>query len=217
MTAIVLYGGLRKEFGERYDLDVSTVIEAVRALCALKCGFRKSMSDGWYRVVYGPLDEDRDSGPTNGIELDETELALNVGSQAIYIIPVLGGAKRGGAGKMILGATIMVAAVAGAAFTGGASISAAMASPAFTAAGMSVSYGSIALFGASMMLSGISQMLSPTPKAPKSTDTDSTNSFLLGGQLNVYDQGGPVPLVYGRYRVGATLISASVDTVQIGV
>ncbi|MEM5371961.1 phage tail protein [Paraburkholderia azotifigens] len=54
--------------------------------------------------------------------------------------------------------------------------------------------------GASLALGGVAQMISPHPPV---------NSPVPLPAQNVVAQGGPVPIVYGRMRVGSTLISAS--------
>ncbi|BAI75205.1 host specificity protein J (plasmid) [Azospirillum sp. B510] len=113
-----------------------------------------------------------------------------------------------------MGALIMVVAIAASpAVVGALGPTQGLGAAAFEIAGYSVSYGSIALFGASMMLSGISQMLSPTPKANL---PDTKQSYLFSGPANVSEQGGSVPLVYGRCWVGSTVVSSSLDSVQIG-
>lgn len=77
------------------------------------------------------------------------------------------------------------------------------------ASALGASYGSIAMFGLTMALTGVSQMLSPQPKA--STPADANPSYLFSGPANAVEQGGPVPLIYGRMRVGSTVISSAID------
>ena len=114
--------------------------------------------------------------------------------------------------RLVLGASI-VAIYAAPAVVGALGPTQGLGAAAISAGSFSVSYGSIALFGASMMLSGISQMLSPTPKANL---PDSKQSYLFSGPVNVTEQGGSVPLVYGRCWVGSTVISSGMDTEQVG-
>lgn len=103
-----------------------------------------------------------------------------------------------------------------AAVSGGASLG--FSSTAFTAFGASVSFGSIALFGASMALGGVAQMLAPTPDvssyAPQERP-DQRASFILQGPTNTVQEGNAVPLVYGRMRAGSILVSAGLTTEQI--
>ncbi|WP_244592210.1 TipJ family phage tail tip protein [Azospirillum palustre] len=202
MARIHLHGALGRQFGRLADYQVRDAAEAIRALAANHPDFEKIFREGSYRLVRGP----RSRG---GIDLTLDTLTLGLGSADLHIIPVPAGAKSGGAGKAIMGALVMVVAIAAAQPWAAASFSAAMSAPAVAG----ISYGSIALFGAAMMLSGISQMLSPTPKANL---PDSKQSYLFSGPVNVTEQGGSVPLVYGRCWVGSTVISSGMDTEQVG-
>ncbi|WP_376967497.1 phage tail protein (plasmid) [Azospirillum sp. A26] len=202
MARIDLHGALGRQFGRLADYQVRDAAEAIRALAANHPDFDKVFREGSYRLVRGP----RSRG---GIDLTLDTLTLGLGNADLHIIPVPAGAKNGGAGKAIMGALVMVVAIAAAQPWAAASFSAAMSAPAVAG----ISHGSIALFGAAMMLSGISQMLSPTPKANL---PDNTQSYLFSGPANVSEQGGSVPLVYGRCWVGSTVISSGMDTEQIG-
>jgi predicted phage tail protein len=50
--------------------------------------------------------------------------------------------------------------------------------------------------------------------APDSPDVASTSSYVFGQAENVTRQGTPVPVGYGRFRVGSTIISASMTNVD---
>ncbi|PWC73966.1 phage tail protein [Azospirillum sp. TSH64] len=205
MARIHLHGALGRQFGRLADYQVRDAAEAIRALAANHPDFEKIFREGSYRLVRGP----RSRG---GIDLTLDTLTLGLGNADLHIIPVPAGAKNGGAGKAIMGALVMVVAVAASIPSGGTSL-ALGAEVTIGGVGLSVTYGSVALFGASMMLSGISQMLSPTPKANL---PDSKQSYLFSGPVNVTEQGGSVPLVYGRCWVGSTVISSGMDTEQVG-
>ncbi|WP_377806450.1 phage tail protein (plasmid) [Azospirillum sp. A29] len=207
MARIHLHGALGRQFGRLADYQVRDAAEAIRALAANHPDFEKVFREGSYRLVRGP----RSRG---GIDLTLDTLTLGLGSADLHIIPVPAGAKSGGAGKAIMGALIMVVAIyAAPAVVGALGPTQGLGAAAISAGSFSVSYGSIALFGASMMLSGISQMLSPTPKANL---PDNTQSYLFSGPVNVTEQGGSVPLIYGRCWVGSTVISSGMDTEQTG-
>tara|TARA_Y100000310_G_scaffold21653_1_gene20918 strand:+ start:3363 stop:4313 length:951 start_codon:yes stop_codon:yes gene_type:complete len=51
-------------------------------------------------------------------------------------------------------------------------------------------------------------------KPPKPKDAIETNSYLFAGTQNVAGQGVPVPLGYGRLRVGSVVLSAAVRHVE---
>ena len=83
-----------------------------------------------------------------------------------------------------------------------------------------ITYGNIASVGLMMTLTGVSQLLSPTPQASQAAYTnmerpEARTSFIYGGAVNTSEQGGPIPILYGRMRIGSTLVAASVSTDQI--
>jgi predicted phage tail protein len=82
--------------------------------------------------------------------------------------------------------------------------------------------------GASLVLGGVAQLLTPIPKIPqgfnasgssagsgKDTDDDPRKSYSFSGIQNTSRQGVPVPIVYGEVVIGAVTISAGIDTVQV--
>ena len=57
---------------------------------------------------------------------------------------------------------------------------------------------------------GVSQLL-----APEEEDQKKNDSFTMSGPTNIYEQGYPIPLVYGRVITGTLLVSGSVDIEDI--
>ena len=195
LRKIKLYGKLAKFVGHRIlEADVATAAEAVRFLVANWPELERHMADQHYRVSVGTYD------------LDLEELHDPAGQQEIKIVPVMAGA-GGATGRIILGALL----IAGAFFTGGATIGLlGLAAP--------VALSSVLLFtGASLVLGGVAQLLTPTPKVPTGPDTqnDPRKSYSFSGIQNTSRQGVPVPIVYGETIVGSVVISAGIDTVQV--
>ena len=139
IRTVRLYGWLGRAFGREHRLAVASPAEAVRALCALLV--LKALADSGERGVRFACF----AGKRN---LAEDELGLPVGDDAIRIAPVLAGAKGGGLFQTILGAVLLAAATF---YSGGMA--------AAFKAGTWVS--AVAAMGASMMLNGVAQMLSP--------------------------------------------------------
>ena len=195
LRKIKLYGQLAKFIGQRVlEADVATAAEAVRMLAANFPGLEKHMADQHYRVTVGSYD----------LALDE--IHDPAGQQDIMIVPVVAGA-GGGVGKVLLG----IALIAGAFFTGGATIGLlGLAAPVLV---------SSVLFkvGAVLLLSGVSELLSPVPTVPQGagSDNDPRKTFNFSGIQQTSRQGVPVPCVYGLTLVGSVVISAGVDTVQV--
>ena len=192
---IHLHGALGKRFGRVHVLDVATAGEAGRALAAVLRGFRDFAFGKWFRVVRG----DRRAG----LALGEDDLAFELGSADLHIVPVLAGrGGRRGLGKIIAGVFLI-----GAAFFFPGAIGAIGAST-----GLGITAGQVAGLGVALALSGLGQMLAPKPKSNKDQ-----SSYLFEGGANVTTEGGPVPLVYGHFRVNPVLVGVGLSTEDIAV
>jgi predicted phage tail protein len=73
------------------------------------------------------------------------------------------------------------------------------------------------MVGASLVLGGVAQLLTPVPKIPQGPDTanDPRKTYNFSGIQQTSRQGVPVPCVYGLTLVGSVVISAGTDTVQV--
>ncbi len=195
MTTIELGGVLGKTFGKIHRRLISTSHEATRALAATIPGFEQFMISSQRRgLTYAVY-----KGKKN-IAIDE--LGFPVTGEVIRVVPVVMGSKRGGLLQTILGAALVtVAAIAtsgaalgfggGTAFAGG--------------------WGALAGVGVSMSIGGVIQMLSPQPTGLASAqDSDNRASYAFGGVTNTASQGYPVPLGYGKRRIGGAIISAGI-------
>ena len=72
--------------------------------------------------------------------------------------------------------------------------------------------------GASYIIAGAMMIYTAlnTPKAQSArANVDERASFVFNGAVNVIEQGGAVPVAYGRSIVGSTVVSAGIDTEQI--
>lgn len=63
----------------------------------------------------------------------------------------------------------------------------------------------------------VMQSLTDAPIANNNEPADQRKSYLYDRPENVTSVGGPIPLVYGRFRVGSTVISTQVDTDKLSV
>ena len=61
-----------------------------------------------------------------------------------------------------------------------------------------------------MALGGISEMLTPVPKPPP--EANKLKSFSFSGIEQTTQQGGAIPIVYGKCFVGSAVLSSGVDT-----
>jgi predicted phage tail protein len=199
LRKIKLYGKLAKFIGHRVlEADVATAAEAVRFLLANWPELEAHMSDQYYRVSVGTYD------------LDLEELHHPAGQAPISFVPVVAGA--GAAGRILAGVALIALAFIPGIGTATAAAIAAGAKAGFTVVGT-------ALFGlgASLVLGGVAQLLTPTPRVAQGADTqdDPRKSYSFSGIQNTSRQGVPVPIVYGETIVGSVVISAGIDTVQV--
>lgn len=201
MRNVVLHGSIAKKYGSSFRLNVKTAGEAIRALSANFPEFMKDIREGAWHVVRG---ED----PDKGISLDESQIAkFRLGKGDLHIVPFVAGSKRGGLLKVILGVVLIGAAFV---LTAGAGLGAAIGGGMLSG----VTGTQVALFGTAIALAGVSSLLAPEEKADS---TEKQDSFTMSGPGNSYEQGSPVPLVYGEVITGGVLISGGVDVERIKV
>lgn len=200
MRVVRLNGELGKKYGRVHRLDVQTPAEAVRALIANFPGLHRDLALSQERGVGYKCVVDRE-------QITEDRLVYPI-SRSFSITPVVVGA--GKIGQIIFGTILLGFALAA---TGGlAGIGIAGLSGATMGAGigfMGLTYGSIAFMGAGLILGGIAQILTPTPKAKEAKKEE--NPY-FSGAVNTTEQGVAVPIGYGRCIVGSALISANITT-----
>lgn len=199
LRTIHLHGKMAEMYGARFELEVHNVAEVFRALGSQLKGFRHYVAQRHFKVS---LRHKR-----QGRAIAENQLTERLDKGDIHIYPAVFGAKENN-GLMKIIAGVVIAAVAFWAAPAAGGLGAAIGG------GMmgGVTYGQVAMLGLGLALTGLSQLLSPKPEGEKEED-----SFMLSGAINVVEQGGPVPLIYGRCRVGSTLISSGITTSDIPI
>ena len=192
MARIELGGVLGKTFGRVHHRLISTTHEASRALAATVEGFEKFMISSQRRgLTYAVF-----RGKKN---ISEDDLNYPVKEEVIRIVPIVIGSKKAGVLQTILGAVLVVVGAIG------------MFTPWGQALG-GATWGSYAMqAGVGLMAGGIIQMLSPQA-AGLASKQDAANraSYAFGGVTNTAAQGYPVPLLYGKRRIGGAIISAGI-------
>lgn len=185
MTRIELGGALGKVFGRTHDRLIRTTAEAINALSKTICGFEQYLNTSKNRgLTYAVFKGKRNIG--------KDDLGFPVTGEVIRIIPVVIGSKKAGLLQTVLGAVLVVVGALGATI-----------GQAWGPAAMKI--------GAAMMLGGVVQMLSPQPAGLASKqDAENRASYAFGGVTNTAAQGNPVPLLYGRRRIGGAIISAGI-------
>lgn len=191
MVTIELYGQLGKLFGKSHKRVVRTNAEAIHALCKTIDNFERFLNSSKIRGLTFAVFRGQEN-----IGLDD--MGYPVTGETIKIVPLLIGSKKAGALQTILGAVLVVVGVVIGYFTG------------WTGVGWAIG-SKIAMMGGAMMLGGVVQMLSPQP-AGLASKQDAANqaSYAFGGVTNTAAQGYPVPILYGKRRIGGAIISAGI-------
>jgi len=203
LRKIKLYGELAKFLGQKtFEAEVNNAAQAIRFLVVNFPKLEKHMSDRHYKVIL------------DNWELKEKELHYPSGVSDIKIVPVVGGA-GGNFGQVLLGAALIGASFMfpGAGMFGTTSFFGQTA----VAGGFLTKVGTItSVIGASLVLNGISQMLTPVETIPESNQ-DPRRSFNFSGIQNTSKAGVAVPVIYGRTMTGSVVISANITNEQVEV
>lgn len=204
MKTIYLHGSLAAEFGSMFQAVVSGPAEAIRLLEANFPGrFVKAIYEKWFQVRCVAC-----GGEAREI-VDESELLMSTGADEIHIEPIVSGGIKGLFG-LFFGLPVIgsVFAPLGLSFGGAGAIGAAGA------------FGGIGQILTGIALLGVIYLISSAlaPKDPKEkAKEDEKPSFLFDGPVNVVEQGGPVPLVYGLIRTGSTVVAGGIEIEKLAV
>ena len=215
MKVVKVYGALRKKLGQcRFEFEVDTPAQAIKALCANFPGLDKWLIDSeqtgmGFRVAVGK----------ERITPEDASLAVLPWSErdVFSIAPVVAGA-GGGFGRVLAGiGLVALAIIAGPAAGGFLGLGAGLggAGAGLIGGAAAVAIGGV---GAMLVLSGVSQMLSPQPDISalqRGKEAARLESFSFSGIVNTSKQGLPVPLVYGRAFVGSAVLSSGLDVAQL--
>lgn len=196
MLTVILYGFLAEKYGKVHKLAVKTPAEAIRALSANYADFKQSIiQDG--QACYKIL-----AGKENRSDLEKLHVAT---SKTIKIIPVIAG--KGGLGRIVLGAALIASSF----YLPGTTYFSALSSFSINASAIASS------IGFSLVLGGVSQLLFSPPKPQQNSGerADNKPSYAFAGAVNVTGQGNPVPVCYGRLRVGSQVISTGLSVSQL--
>lgn len=186
MSTILLSGSLAKLFGRTHQRIIGPTREAFTALSATIPGFQKFMNTSKARGLTFAVFVDKKN-------VTQDDLDFPNGNRTIRIVPIIIGSKKAGILQTIMGA-VLVAVGAIATF------------------GFGQAWGvNVMVAGGSMIAGGVIQMLSPQPTGLASKQSeDNKASYAFGGVTNTAAQGYPVPLGYGKRRIGGAIISAGI-------
>ena len=194
MVEVKLLGELGKRFGRKNRFMAHSPKDVFSALSNQLEGFKDYFCSAHEKGIGFKLID----GDPEGMGYEN----VIMGCRRLIIAPVISGG--GAVGRILIGVALIALAfipIAGqAAFAG------------FVAGKFAV--GSAVLFniGVSLSLTGIAQLLTPTPNAQK--ETDRKDSFLFDRATDLTVQGQPVPLLYGEFLAASPLIVSSALTTQ---
>lgn len=180
-----LGGMLGRLFGKEWDLHVASPAEAIRAIDVNTKGkLREYLSKNNGQNKYGvSLQEKKNS-------IGSDELKNRSGSSDIFIYPIIKG-KNSGWAKVIIGAILVIAGV-------------------LLYAWNPIVGTILVSMGASLILGGITQLLTPVPK-----QNQQLQSYNFQGNATVVQQGGCIPVFYGRYLVSPLPICIAIKAEDI--
>ena len=193
LKKIKVYGTLRKFLGQaEFEVDLNTPREAISFLVCNFKGIEKHMAEQIYTIQVGAK--------------VITEDLLNFNTQEdIRIIPVV----HGNFFPILLGAGALFGASTIGTTLLGSKLLATLAVSALTS------------IGTSMVIDGVTSMLTPQQSNLSPTGQDSldpaalASNYSFTGLTNISNAGVPVNLVYGEILVGSIVVSNGVDTVQV--
>ena len=195
LKKIRVYGKLRQFLGKPYFMAaVKSPQQAMSFLIANFEGIQKHMNDQIYKVKMG------------GRVITEEYLSM-AGEGDIQIIPIAIGSGP-------------VAAVVTSIFTGAAAAATTVASVAGTILTSSIVTTALTTIGTSMIIGGITDLLSPqnpVPDVSSVSDIDPSirGSYSFSGIQNVSSSGVPIPILYGSVYSGSIIISSGTDSTQV--
>ena len=193
MVNVRFYGSL-KQFGTEFRLDCRTPAEVIQALTSQIPKLRQFIQQSLFTVRVG-----RDYFDNRYLEQGLNQKLKD--DATVHFTPTLKGSKRGGLFGVIAGVALIATAFA----LGPLGFSVIGANAAWMVGGV----------GASMLLGGVAQMLTKMPSMSTGKDAEKKQSTSFSNLSNMAAQGRPMPLAYGRIRVGSLIISQGVETMDI--
>ena len=214
MKVVKVYGALRKFLGGqcRFELDVATPAEALKCLCVNFPGLQQWLIDSEQHGMAFRATVGRER-----IHNDDMSVAVLPWSdrEVFSIAPVVAGAGESATQILIGVGLVLLAFIPG---VGWAAATAATATSAATAAGFTAIGSALFSLGATMILTGVAQLISPQPNISdleRGREAARLESFRFSGIVNTSQQGLPVPIIYGRAFAGSAVLSAGLDTDQL--
>lgn len=199
MTNIILHGILAKEFGENFRMQIYKAANVIKAIDVNRRNFNKRI----FELSREGLNYTMIVDGKKITELEE--LNIQKEPQEIHLVPLIIGAGA------VLGAAILTGIASGLGAVGATG-----AAAFFTAlAGSQLAAGIVGALVMTTISIGLQMLLAPKPDAgPQISATTKAlkESFNFSNKTNTAAQGVPVPVGYGRLKVGSQLIQMSIKS-----
>lgn len=226
MQLVMLAGELGEKYGAHHEYyNLRTPADAIKLLCVNFPQLQRDLMISHHNGVGYKLIQ---AGAAMGYD----ELHLPFGSKPMVLVPVIAGS-GGSTGQILAGVGLIAASflLPGAGLFGATSVfGAAAATTAAGTATFATSLGTaLSAIGASLVLGGVSNLLSPQPETPKLSQrrmettnfngpgpqgitrgSDGVQSYAYRGPANTVGAGATIPVVYGQALIGSHLLSVNV-------
>lgn len=201
MTQVTLHGILAKEFRKTFSLAVKRPKEVFDAISCAHGNFRNRLVELANQGIHFALLVDGKKMTT--IE----ELSIVSENQKIDIVPLVCGAGKAGMIIAVIALGVLTAGI-------GSAIAAGTLGAGFFGAAAGFAGAAIQSIGVGLAMMGLQMALAPKPKMERpSADVNSAKqSFIFSSKANTAEQGIPVPVGYGRLRVGSAVIQSTIKS-----
>lgn len=188
LTKIYLEGAMGRNFGREWTLDIHTPAEAFQLIQANIPRFGQWIRDNLKRYEKCMIICKYADGRIEA--LDEKTMLMHKEAQEIHFVPTVYGAGKW-MGAIVGAVMVVVGAIC-------------CCIPGFQP------------FGASLIVSGAGMLISTIVTAimgrtKKNDNEEEGTSYYFNGAQNTTRQGVPVPLIFGRCKVGSAVISSSIN------
>lgn len=198
LVKLHLHGELGKVVGEIWELNVNSVQKALLALNAITdCAFNSYFTNNnklnaKYRILINGKDfrsPEKEINEKNAELITQTNLLYKIDNlETIDIVPFIenSDSKIFGIITAILGVVLIVV-------------------------GLATGQYWLAGIGLALFMAGAASLLARPPEFQnfRNIDKFGNQSYLFSGPTNIVGEGGPVPIGYGRMRVGSQVISSA--------
>mgnify|MGYP003109963407 CR=1 FL=1 len=228
MQLVMLAGELGEKYGTQHEYyNLRTPADAIKLLCINHPGFQRDLATAHENGIGYKLIQ---SGAAMGYD----ELHLPFGSKPMMLVPVISGS-GGSTGQILIGVGLVAASflLPGAGLFGATSVFgvSALTTAAGTATLATTIGTALSAVGASLILVGVANMISPQPEVPKlssnrfdggtntrgtgpqgvSRGADGQQSYGFTGPANTVGTGATVPVIYGEVITGGHLLAVNLE------